>query len=125
MNKCSRQKAERQGRQAEFYAKLFLQIKGYRLLETRYKTKLGEIDLVMRKGKCVVFVEVKARKDHETAALSIYPQMQKRIEQASDIYVARTPNAQTLSRRFDVVFVLPGRFGLPKIIHQVDAWRAW
>ena len=51
---------------AEYYVICLFAIFGYRFLTRRYKTKLGEIDLIFRKGNAVVAVEVKARSDYKT-----------------------------------------------------------
>lgn len=62
-----RQRAERRGRRAEKIAAWFLRAKGYAVLARRYKTPVGEIDLVARRGRTLAFVEVKARKEGEAA----------------------------------------------------------
>ncbi|HHL42736.1 MAG TPA: YraN family protein [Hellea balneolensis] len=121
----NRKRAEKQGRRAEFLAALLLQAKGYKILARRYKTGAGEIDIVARTKSTVVFVEVKARTDLQTAEKSLFPQMQKRIENASDIFMARTLSVQKLTMRYDAIFVLPGFLGIPKFVHRKDAWRAW
>ena len=57
----TREQAERHGRTAETIALWYLRCKGYRLLTQRFKSPMGEVDLIMRKGETTVFVEVKAR----------------------------------------------------------------
>lgn len=49
------------GSQGEKVAQDFLKKKGYRLLDTNFRSREGEIDIVARKGKCLVFVEVRTR----------------------------------------------------------------
>ncbi|NKF34370.1 YraN family protein, partial [Pseudomonas sp. BGM005] len=56
-----RRKALRRGLVSEYVAAVFLMLKGYRILALRHRTRLGEIDIVARKGDLAVFVEVKAR----------------------------------------------------------------
>ena len=46
----------------EEYARRYLESRGYSILETNYRGKYGEIDLVAREGECLVFVEVKSRR---------------------------------------------------------------
>ena len=46
----------------EEYARRFLEGRGYSILETNYRGKYGEIDLIAREGECLVFVEVKSRR---------------------------------------------------------------
>ena len=58
--KTRRRKAERRGHVSEWIAAAYLFLKGYRILARRYRTKLGEIDIIARKGDLAVFIEVKA-----------------------------------------------------------------
>ncbi len=58
----TRVKAYRSGHAAETIAALMLRLKGHRIVARRYKTPVGEIDLVALKGKRLAFVEVKRRK---------------------------------------------------------------
>ncbi len=58
---AEREKAERAGRRAEAWAALFLQAKGYRIRERRFRTPVGEIDLIAERFGTTVFGEVKAR----------------------------------------------------------------
>ena len=55
---------EQRGRRAENIAAMFLRLKGYTILDRRCRTPFGEIDIIARRGKTIVFVEVKARRDH-------------------------------------------------------------
>ena len=64
----ARQKAHRLGHAAEWRAVWRLRLAGYSILARRYKTRLGEIDIVARRGGVLAFVEVKARADAATAA---------------------------------------------------------
>ena len=56
---------------AESIAGWLLRLKGYRVLATRYRTPLGEIDIVARRGKVLAFVEVKARPSLEAGLEAI------------------------------------------------------
>jgi len=60
-NLKTKRKYEQKGRLAEKWAALFLQLKGYKILKRRYQNPLGEIDLVLQKGRSIIFCEVKAR----------------------------------------------------------------
>lgn len=111
--------AHASGLRAEMLASLLLRFKLYRILARRLKTKAGEIDLVARRGRTLVFVEVKTRQDPEIAAGSIAPHQQSRLARAASLFVARNPQWQDFDIRFDVVLVCPGR--LPQ--HLPDAWR--
>jgi hypothetical protein len=58
---------------AETVAALLLRLKGHRVVAQRYKTPVGEIDLVALKGKRLAFIEVKRRKTKEDAAWTLRP----------------------------------------------------
>ncbi|TWF53023.1 YraN family protein [Neorhizobium alkalisoli] len=113
-----RRRAERRGHVSEYLAAVFLLLKGYRILAVRYRTKGGEIDLIVRKGDVVVFVEVKARVGEREAIDAVSLFAQKRIRAASDIWLARRKDAHRLSQRYDIVAIIPGR--LPR--HFQDAF---
>lgn len=113
-----RRKAFRRGHVSEYLAALYLAVKGYRILAIRYRTKLGEIDLIARRGNLVIFVEVKARADQRSALDAVSLSSQKRIRAAGDLWLSRQPDAGRLSLRFDVVAVVP--FRLPR--HFQDAF---
>lgn len=104
-NTKRRKAANRAGVLAEWLACIWLMLKGYRLLCMRYKTKVGEIDLIMRRGKTIVFVEVKARRTHEDAAASIHRANQQRVMRAAQWFLCAHPAYGTHHFRFDVVTV--------------------
>lgn len=104
-----RQAAFRLGLSAEARAALFLHAKGYRELARRWKSPLGEIDLVMRRGRTLVFVEVKARARLEDAAWSVLPRQRKRIAGAAEAWLAAHPQHAGYDIRFDAVLVAPRR----------------
>jgi putative endonuclease len=105
-----RRAAERQGHRAETLAALYLQLKGYRLIARRFKTPVGEIDLVMRRGRLIVFVEVKARRTADEAILAVSPTARRRILRAADWFIASRPEAADFGVRFDVVALSPRRW---------------
>ena len=108
--KLKRQKAWRRGHVAEYLAAAFLMLKGYRILAIRHRTKLGEIDIVARKGDLAVFVEVKSRRGAQEAIDAVSFSSQNRIRAASDLWLARQPDFARLSQRYDIVAMLPGRW---------------
>ncbi|MFT4183931.1 MAG: YraN family protein [Rhizobium sp.] len=108
--KLKRQKAWRRGHISEYLAAAFLLFKGYRIVAIRHRTKLGEIDIIARKGDLAVFVEVKARRGEQAAIDAVSFSAQKRIRAASDLWLARQPDFALLSQRYDIVAILPGRW---------------
>ncbi len=120
MISTSRQAAERLGHSAERAALWWLRLKGYRLVTQRFRSTAGEIDLIVRRGRLLAFVEVKAREDSAAAAEAIGARQRQRILRAAEAFLQQRPELAGLDQRFDAVFVAPGR--RPR--HQPDAWRA-
>jgi putative endonuclease len=114
--------AYRRGHFAEGFAALALQAKGYRIVARRFRTKLGEIDLIARRGDLVAIVEVKARPSLPDAMDAIGGLSQRRIEGAADLWLARQPDYARLSLRFDMVAVLPWRW--PVHVENIFSGRA-
>lgn len=113
-----RRRAEKRGHAAEYWAALYLMLKGYRILALRYRTPLGEIDLIARRKDVIAFIEVKARRSENGAVDAVSWQSQRRIRASADLWLARRKDAHLLSLRFDIVAVLPRR--LP--VHFIDAF---
>ena len=112
--------AEKRGKTAERLCRWHLRLKGYRILASRYKTPLGEVDLIARRGQVLVAIEVKARPDFDRANESISLQQKRRITRALTHFLGGRPDLATLAARFDVMLVAPGRW--PR--HLIDAWHA-
>jgi len=115
----ARRADEQAGRTAEAIAALLLRMKGYRILERRFRGMRGEVDLIARRGGLLVFVEVKRRGTLDDAALSVTARQRERIGAAAEEYLARHTTLGTSGVRFDAVLVAAGR--LPR--HMPDAWR--
>jgi putative endonuclease len=98
------------GRGAERLALIWLMLKGYRPLARRFSAQGGEIDLIMRRGDTVAFVEVKARGTMEVALESIGATKKRRFGRAARAWLSRHPWAATLTLRADAVFLAPGHF---------------
>ncbi len=98
------------GQAAEHLAALSLRLRGYRIVARRYRTKLGEVDIIARRGDLVAFVEVKARPDERAAIDAVDYATQKRIMDAADIWLSRQRDHAKLSQRFDIVAVIPWRW---------------
>ena len=95
----------RRGVLAEYFALVLLTLKGYRLVAMRYKTPVGEIDLIVRRGKYLVFVEVKARGEQAIAAEAIHAKNQSRVVRASQLFLVNQPAYQHHPVRFDAVLI--------------------
>src|SRR5947209_5744123 len=104
-----RRAALARGLSAESRAALLLIAKGYRIAARRWKSPVGEIDIVARRRGVLVFVEVKARADFDAAAFSVTPRQQRRIVAAAHAWLARHRDDASCPIRFDAVLVAPWR----------------
>ena len=114
----TRRAREHLRRQAETRAAIVLRLTGYRILDRRVRTPAGAIDIVVRRGAVVAFVEVKARQTRARAAESISRTQRRRIARAATHYVAANPRLSVLTQRFDAVLVEPRKW--PH--HLINAW---
>lgn len=113
-----RRASERRGRRAEWLALAALMLKGYRPLAMRVSASGGEIDLIVRRGATIAFVEVKARGSLIEAQEAIGAAKRRRFSRAVRTWVARHPFAAGLTLRADAVFI--GGRGWP--VHLPDAF---
>jgi putative endonuclease len=109
-DQSARLKAYRRGHRGEWLAAAALMLKGFRIVARRHRTRLGEIDLIARRGSLVLIVEVKVRPTLAEAMLAIAHESERRIEGAADLWLARQPDYARLSMRFDMIAVLPRRW---------------
>jgi putative endonuclease len=113
-----RHRAWRRGRFAETLCLWSLRLKAYRILAHGYKTPVGEIDILARRGAVLAAIEVKARPTAIAASEAVSPRQQRRVARALSHYLTRPPELRSLTQRFDVMLVMPGRW--PK--HVQNAW---
>ncbi len=96
------------GSRYEAEAAAFLERQGYRILERNYRDRRGEIDLIAKDGSCLVFVEVKYRKDvkhgYPEEAVGYYKQ--QRIRHTAEYYLYSHNLGNDTRCRFDVVSIL-------------------
>ncbi len=96
-----------EGDMGETRAVQFLRGKGYRILQTNYKTKFGEIDIIAQDGKVIVFVEVKERATlaYGRPIEAVNFQKQQKIRRVAEFYLMmkHSPYADC---RFDVIEIL-------------------
>lgn len=112
-------RAQKRGLWAERLAALALLFTGHRVLARNYKTKVGEVDLIAKRGNVVSFVEVKARAGHAAAAEAVGPRQRQRIQRAAEQFLMHQPPLQVCDIRFDVCLVTrPWRLSFLR-----DAWR--
>jgi putative endonuclease len=94
------------GKKSERLAEEFLKRTGYRILETNYRSKMGEIDIIALEKGTIVFVEVKARNTSRFGSPkgAVTPAKQRKISMAALDYLKRSGKTGA-SARFDVVAI--------------------
>ena len=116
------------GVRAEDVAADYLADQGYEILERRYKTKYGEIDIIALHGdgqenageKMLCFIEVKVRKTYDEALEAVTPRTQQRIEKSALYFLSQESAYVAHPMRFDVVAITRGG----EIWHLDNAWQA-
>lgn len=111
--------AERGGQRGEALAALLLRLKFYRILARRFRTPVGEIDLIAQRWGTVAFVEVKTRARGTSEAHTLEAVNTDRIGRAAEYWLMKHPAYAGHSLRFDLVLVSPGRWPT----HRIDAFR--
>ena len=104
-----RQIAFRTGISAESRAAALLVAKGFRILARRWKSPVGEIDIVARRRRLLIFVEVKARDRLDDAAWSVTERQRARIIAAAEVWLAHNSDPRIRDIRLDVMLVAPRR----------------
>jgi putative endonuclease len=107
LGRKSRPEHQRRGEIGERAAEKHLRRRGLRLLVRNFRTERGEIDLIMRDGDCLVFVEVKTRSSEEWTrpAAAVDAGKRRRLSQTALDYLRRIKNPP-VKFRFDIVEVL-------------------
>jgi putative endonuclease len=113
-----RQAAEARGRRAERFAATWLRLKGWRILDTRVRTAVGEVDLVARRPGIVAFIEVKNRATAAELDHAIDDYRLRRVAAAAEILAPRYMQDGD-DVRIDVILLAPRT--LPR--HLVNVWH--
>lgn len=110
------------GKLAEWLALFFLLCKGYLPVARNYVTgrgtHAGEVDLIVKRGRTLVFVEVKKRRSLELAAYAITEVQKQRIIRGAEAFLKKHPCYDYCRARFDAVLI---KFPL-QIQHLPNAW---
>ena len=103
---AKRQRAENQGRRAEWLAAWWLRLHGWRIVGQRVRVHGGEIDLIAKRGRIVAFVEVKQRATRAELGHAIDAYRLRRVVQAAD-YLAPRYAKKGEDIRVDVILLAP------------------
>lgn len=114
-----RRRAQRRGQVAEWLCLWHLRLRGWQIVERRWRCPSGEIDILARRGKVLAVVEVKSRQAVEAAAAALAPRQRRRITRAAEAFLLSRPDLAQLDLQFDLMTVGPLRF--PR--HWRGAWR--
>lgn len=110
------------GKWAEFLACCYLRLHGYRLVARNVivgrGSTAGEIDIIARKHRCLIFIEVKKRQTLDKAAYAITAKQQQRITRGAQHFLQKHRQYQGFDLRFDAVLIK-----LPfSVCHILNAW---
>jgi putative endonuclease len=112
------------GERGENVAAKYLTSLGYKVLQRNYSTKVGEIDIVARDGRTLVFVEVKTRVDAQPRPEDqVNLEKQHQITKAAQLYLTRFGHPQPPAR-FDVIAIVWPEGREPQVQHYRDAFEA-
>ena len=112
-----RKAAERRGRLGESVAALWLSVQGWRIMARRVRTPVGELDLIARRGRTTLFVEVKTRATAGELDFAIDEYRLSRVASAAQMLAPRFARPGD-DLRVDVILIAP--WALPRRIR--NAW---
>jgi putative endonuclease len=106
------------GLEGENKASRYLEDNGYTILERRFRSGPGEVDIIVRKGELVVFVEVKTWDvlGMESLEHSIDSRKRGKIRKTASLFLLRHPELGGCRIRFDLIF-------LSRRMEKLDHWE--
>lgn len=112
------------GALAERAAAAYLEKKRYKLIDVNYYTRFGELDLIFKRKKLIIFVEVKARSVHNELPPRIYVdyEKQRRIIKSAEIYI-KAKGLYHLQPRYDICEVYMENNQIKSINHLENAFQ--
>jgi putative endonuclease len=114
----TRRAAEQRGHWGESVAAWWLRLHGWRILARREKLRIGEIDLVAKRGRTIAFVEVKTRSRQQDLDIAIDARRLRRVAAAANALAPRyAKHGEDI--RIDVILVAPFR----RPMHIPNAWH--
>lgn len=109
------------GKNGETLAAEYLIAKGYTIVETNWRCRFGEIDIVARQGESLIFVEVRTRRTAtEDAFASIDPRKREKMQRAAYLYLAEH-QSEHIPWQIDVIAVALPYNSTPIIEHLENA----
>jgi len=113
------------GASGEALAGRYLRLRGWRILARNWRAPGGEIDLIVKRGRTVAFVEVRSRKAGSAVSPedSVTAEKQSRISRAARYYLSQQKSDDRTCFRFDVITVEFPESGRPRVTHFPDAFK--
>lgn len=110
------------GREGEARAERFLNDRGYRTVARNFRTRRGEVDLIVEKAGCLCFVEVKSWGvlGVEDLEYAIDARKQRRIRDASRQFIWQHPEYAEAAVDYEVIFIGPPGTGIKHFEHAFD-----
>jgi len=111
-------KSTEKGLEGENRAARYLEDCGYEILERRFRSGPGEVDIIVRKGDSVVFVEVKTWDvlGVESLERSVDSRKRGKIKKTASLFLIRHPELSSCRIRFDLIF-------LSRRMEKLDHWE--
>lgn len=106
-DKRVRRRRFRRGQTGEAIAALYLMAKGYRIVARRYKSPLGEVDIIAVRRQRLAFIEVKYRQSLEAAEAAITGTLRQRVRNAANLWLSKHARYQRHDVGFDLIFLVP------------------
>lgn len=117
-------KSHKVGREGEKVAASYLERRSFDIIETNWRTRYGEIDIIGKEGDILVFVEVKSSSSPDSPFLhyQVDDRKQQQIYSTAQDYLSKNnPNPESM--RFDVIFMTKTSKAQWKIEHIKDAFQ--
>jgi len=111
------------GEMGESIAVTFLKGEGFTIVERNFTCVCGELDIIAREGRTIVFVEVKCRRNRSYGPpqLAVTPFKQRQISKAALVWLSKK-KLYDAEARFDVVAIVLRKDDLPEIEHVRNAF---
>lgn len=103
-----RKQAERWGRWAELWVIMLMMMRGYRLIKWRYRCPHGEVDIIVKRGNSLRFVEVKYRRQFSLDMLDQIlpnPTAKMRIKRSADLFITSQYRDTIVDVHLDAVII--------------------
>ncbi len=116
------------GTAGEGHARRYLEARGLRHIESNWRCRSGELDLVMRDGDEIVFVEVKTRRGDGmgTAESGVTSAQSQRLLRAASLYMGQHPDLDDPVWRIDILAITLDRTGaVSRVSHLTNAIGDW